>query len=491
MIIKESNAPRFLLYSEEVDIWSPEYLPYHSKTPIDYVIERILEGEKAGVDLFPSVVGKQREKELVKNALLSGSPILLKGPKGYGKTTFSKAIAELLPKKILAVKGCKIYDDPTRPVCFSCKKKLLEENTVELVWVPRIWVRIPGDPMMTTRQLIGGISIQKIREGYDLDHPEVFVPGRALKANRGVGYFDELGALPSAMQTLLHELFEEHQVTTLEGDIVPFKISTLELASTNPANYRGTNPIKEPLLDRMEEIEIGPPETLEEEIEIGIRNMFYWKWRGEEPRIPRWHREIVARIVRYAREKERFDFTRRIESEPSCRATIKLFDHLQSKALRSGRMVPLLSDYGENLEIVKLALMGRIEVEFGLSERKAEIVERLFGEAKRQTCRQIYNSLPGERFTEFYEALREMGEEADGKRAIPISLETVSKLKTKPIINEYVTFLSGESQPDPELYLSTIEMILESMATCTPRLVERRGKTYYLEELGQDEKAPM
>jgi magnesium chelatase subunit I len=476
-----------MLYGEEIDLWSSEYAPYHSKTPTEYVIEKILESEKAEVDVFPSVIGKYREKELVKNALLSGSPILLKGRKGYGKTTFSKAIAELLPKKILAVKGCKIYDDPRRPVCFSCKRKLLEENTVELTWVPRIWVRIPGDPMMTTRQLIGGISIQKIREGYDLDHPEVFIPGRALKANRGVGYFDELGALPSAMQTLLHELFEEHQVTTLEGDIVPFKVETLELASTNPANYRGTNPIKEPLLDRMEEIEIGPPETLEEEIEIGIRNMFYRKWKGEEPRIPRWHREIVARIVRYARDKEKFDFTKRIESEPSCRATIKLFDHLQSKALRSGRLVPLLSDYGENLEIVKLSLMGRIEVEFGLSERKEEIVERLFEEAKRQTCRQIYNSLPGDKFAEFYEALRAVGSEADGRKAIPIEFKTVQKLRSQPIINYYVEFVNGSKQPSDELYLSTIEIILEALATCTPRFVERRGKSYYLGELVSDE----
>lgn len=487
MVIKESNAPKFMLYGEEVDLWSSEYLPYHSKTPTEYVIEKILESEKAEVDIFPGVVGKYREKELVKNALLSGSPILLKGRRGYGKTTLSKAIAELLPKKILAVKGCKIYDDPTRPVCFSCKRKLLEENTVELAWVPRIWVRIPGDPMMTTRQLVGGISIQKIREGYDLDHPEVFVPGRALKANRGVGYFDELGALPSAMQTLLHELFEEHQVTTLEGDIVPFKVSTLELASTNPANYRGTNPIKEPLLDRMEEIEIGPPETLEEEIEIGIRNMFYRKWRDEEPPIPRWHREIVARIVRYARDKERFEFTRRIESEPSCRATIKLFDHLQSKALRSGRRVPLLSDYGENLEIVKLALMGRIEVEFNLSERKGEIVERLFEEAKKQTCRQIYNSLPGDRFAEFYEALRAVGVEVDGRKVLTIELGIVSKLRSQTIVNDYAEFVAGVKQFSDELYLSTIEIILEAMVTCTPRFVERKGKSYYLGELASDE----
>ena len=486
VVIRPSNAPKFVLNGEEVDIWSPEYSYYHSKSPVDYVIERILEAEKSGEDPFPSIVGKAREKELVKNALLSGSPILFRGRKGYGKTTFSKAIAELLPKKLLAVKGCKIHDDPTRPLCFSCKKKLLEDKVVELTWVPRIWVRIPGDPMMTTRQLIGGISIQKIREGYDLDHPEVFIPGRALKANRGVGYFDELGALPSAMQTLLHELFEEHQVTTLEGDIVPFKVSTLELASTNPANYRGTNPIKEPLLDRMEVIEIGPPETLEEEIEIGLRNMFYTR-RGQRPEIPFWHQEIVAKTVRLARNKEKFELARRIESEPSCRATIKLFDHLQSKALRSGRRIPLLADYGENLEIVKLALLGRIEVEYGLSERKEEIVEKLFEEAKKQTCRRIYSMLPSEKFTEFYEALRLAGNEGDDGRILPVSLEIVPRLRSHPIITDYVEAVAGEKNVGDELYLSTIEIILESLATCIPRYVERKGQTYRLRELEQSE----
>jgi magnesium chelatase subunit I len=237
----------------------------------------------------------------------------------------------------------------------------------------------------------------------------------------------------------------------------------------------------------MEEIEIGPPETLEEEIEIGIRNMFYRKWRDEEPPIPRWHREIVARIVRYARDKERFEFTRRIESEPSCRATIKLFDHLQSKALRSGRRVPLLSDYGENLEIVKLALMGRIEVEFNLSERKGEIVERLFEEAKKQTCRQIYNSLPGDRFAEFYEALRAVGVEVDGRKVLTIELGIVSKLRSQTIVNDYAEFVAGVKQFSDELYLSTIEIILEAMVTCTPRFVERKGKSYYLGELASDE----
>ncbi|MCX8176019.1 MAG: ATPase, partial [Candidatus Bathyarchaeota archaeon] len=161
--ITRANAPRFILNSEEIDIWSEPYNRYHSKSSVEYLTEKILECEKKGLDPFPSIVGKKKEKEIVKSALLSNSPILFKGKKGYGKTTFSKAIAELLPPKLLAVKGCKIYDDPANPSCFSCKRKLLEDNVVELTWIPRIWVRIPGDPMLTTRQLVGGVSIQKIR----------------------------------------------------------------------------------------------------------------------------------------------------------------------------------------------------------------------------------------------------------------------------------------------------------------------------------------
>jgi len=320
--IKKSSSPKFILNNKEIDIWSSRYLKFHSRSIIEYVRESLLELEKKKIDPFPEIIGKRIEKEMLKNALMSGSNILFKGMKGYGKTTFSKSILKLLPDKQLAIKGCKIHDDPVSPVCFSCKKKVIEEDTIELTWVPRKWIRISGDPMMTTRQLIGGISIQKLREGYDIDHPEVFTPGRILRAHRGIAYFDELGAVPSSLQTLLHELLEEKQVTTPEGDIVPMRIDTLFIASTNPGNYRGTSDIKEPLMDRLEEIPIGPPESLKEEIEVGLKNMSL----RQGAILPPWHLKIVARTVRYARKKDECAVASRIEVEPSCRATIKLFN---------------------------------------------------------------------------------------------------------------------------------------------------------------------
>ncbi len=493
--VMRQDAPTYVLEGKEVDLWDEPYDFFVAKSPVDYVRESIFKSESEGKDSFPEVVGKRREKELVKESLSSGSPILFKGKKGYGKTTFSKAIAKLLPERILAIRGCKINDDPTQPTCFSCKRKVLQDEVVEVAWVPRIWVRIPGDPMLTTRQLIGGISIQRIREGYDLDHPEVFIPGRALKANRGVGYFDELGAVPSSLQTMLHELFEENQVTTTEGDIVPFKIDTIEIAATNPANYRGTSPIKEPLIDRMEEVEIGPPETLLEEIEIGKRNMYIVKVKHQEHKMPDWHLKVLARAVRYARDKERSEMAKRIESEPSCRATIKLYDHIKSSALRNGRDVPLLSDYGEAYDNVKLALKGRIELVFGAKESKDEVVEKLVEAALDETCKEVYQEIPTDEFDEFYAALRGMASQIDSKKYIPMTSDIIKKLRESPPIKSVISkFLESEKE-NGGMLLSALEMTLEAMARCNglPQrgYIEGEGFVYVVRDRSETEMQAM
>lgn len=454
--IKPSNAPRFILNGEEVDIWSKELINYHSKSIPEYIRENLLFYESKGLDPFGEIVGKTVEKEMVKTALLSGSNILFKGRKGYGKTTFSKSISKLLPEKILAIKGCKIHDDPTQPVCFSCKKRVLEAEKVELTFIPRKWIRIPGDPMMTTRQLIGGISIQKIREGYDLDHPEVFTPGRVLKAHRGIAYFDELGSIPSALQTLLHELFEEKQVTTPEGDIVPMKIDTLVIASTNPANYKGVSDIKEPLLDRMEQIDIGPPENLEEEIEIGLRNMSL----KHGSIIPDWHLRILANAVRCMRTKT-CRYANRIEVEPSCRATIKLFDHVRASAMRKRHEAVMLADYGENYEVVKLALKSRFEVDYESEVSKDEVIEGVLNDSIDSVCSSIYTSIPRNTFSDIIEEIAEQ--------------KVVNAYKTDGVLR---TFASSLCKRREELK-SAVEITLEAIARCSG-LIERDGDGIYV-----------
>ncbi|WP_202319094.1 ATP-binding protein [Archaeoglobus neptunius] len=458
--ITERNAPRFIINGKEVDIWDGEYRNYHSRSVSDYVRENLLKMERDGIDPFQEIVGKELEKDMVKTALMSGSNILFKGKKGYGKTTFSKSIAKLLPDRILAIKGCRIHDDPTRPVCFSCKKKLLEQDEVELTFVPKKWIRIAGDPMMTTRQLIGGISLQKIREGYDLDHPEVFTPGRVLKAHRGIAYFDELGSIPSSLQTLLHELLEERQITTPEGDIIPMKIDTLVIASTNPANYRGVSDIKEPLLDRMEQIDIGPPDTLEEEIEIGLRNMAI-----KADVIPEWHLKILAGAVRCMRSKN-CRYAGRIEVEPSCRATIKVFDHVAASALRNGREAVMLADYGKDYSNVKLAFKSRFEVDYEEELSKDLVIHEIVNDSIDTVSGEVYSAIPRSIFGGMMEELSDMGE-----------IDVYSENGLKECKNLWA-FVSSMCRRRREVY-SALEITLEAIARCTG-LVERTSDGVYV-----------
>ncbi|MFO7967976.1 MAG: AAA family ATPase [Archaeoglobaceae archaeon] len=455
VVVKKSTSPVFTLNGEQIDLWSDEYLKYHSTTVTDYIRKSLLSYEKEGLDPFHEIIGKEGEKDSLKNALMSGSSILFKGMRGYGKTTFSKSIVKLLPQKQLAIQGCKINDDPLNPVCFSCKKKVVEDDEVELTWIPQKWIRISGDPMMTTRQLIGGISIQKLKEGYDLDHPEVFNPGRILRAHRGIGYFDELGAVPSALQTLLHELLEEKQITTLEGDLLPMKIDTVFIASTNPANYRGTADIKEPLLDRLEEIPIGPPGSLQEEIEVGLKNMSLKMGAF----LPSWHLKILARAVRCARQKD--GCGARLESEPSCRATIKLFDHLRAAATRRRHEAAMLTDYGENYGVIKLGLRSRIEPEFGEESSKEEIIQKLVEEAINQTCSEIYSVIPEEDFGGIMEEVSLMSDNG-------INAEDERDFKEYPHCWKFLILMAQS----PHEVKSAFEIMLESIKRCT-NLIEK------------------
>ena len=466
--LSKGYSPKFYLNCREVDIWSEEYSFYHTWSTVDYVRHRIRETEKKGEDAFPDIVGKRLEKELLKNALFSGSPILFKGDRGYGKTTFSKAVAKLLPQKLLAIKDCRIHDDPAHPVCFSCKWRVTHQEKVDLTWIPRIWVRIPGDPMLTTRQLIGGVSIQKLREGYDIDHPDVFIPGRALKANRGVGYFDELGAIPSSLQTMLHELLEEHQITTSEGDLIPLGIDSLEIASTNPSNYRGTTAIKEPLLDRMEVIEIGAPETLEEEIEIAMRNMYYTRRFGERAPIPVWHKRILAQIPRFGRNG--FKGKVQLSAELSCRATIKLFDHVYSRVERRSGRVPRIRDYGENYEVVKLALNGRLELEYGSRLSKNDFITTLVTEAMKSECKRIYEDyLPKEQFDAFLKELRRLGEKVEGGSLIKLDDSVSAKAAGSQAVSAMFQRMDAT---DEELRISALEIVLNSLSLCSEFVVK-------------------
>jgi len=189
---------------------------------------------------------------------------------------------------------------------------------------------------------------------------------------------------------------------------------------------------------------------------------------------------ILATAVRLGRDKEENEITRKIHTTPSCRATIKLMDHVQSKTVRSGREVVLLADYGKDYENVVLVLAGRIEVEFGVRESKKEIVKALIEEAMRRTSQEVCDKIPDERFDEFYANMYAYAVRNNGERYITIERATVENLRQTGAVSSVVKAVAGDV--DDETFLSAIEMLIHSIAVCTPRFVERKNGRYVIRE---------
>ncbi|MEM2990452.1 MAG: hypothetical protein QXQ02_04640, partial [Halobacteria archaeon] len=190
--------------------------------------------------------------------------------------------------------------------------------------------------------------------------------------------------------------------------------------------------------------------------------------------------KTVSVIGRYSRDKQKCEIAKKIETEPSCRATIKLFDHMISQANRSGREVPLLSDYGEAFETVKLALAGRIELAYGVKESKSTVIEQLAKQAITRTCREIYNELPEEEFSALYKEFRKLGR-------IPIEMQILSKLRGKPEVDGFINRILKTTNPNDLEYLSALEIILHAMSICLPKAVEKTREGYIVKELVANE----
>lgn len=398
---------------------SPEFdLDNYKPIPVAYQLRcSILERIRRGEDVLPEIDGREEAKNDVIRAILSGAHPYLVSEEGTGKTRLARSLTKLLPS-IPVIKGCPYNDDPKWPsewLCPRCREANdpVKGYGIEFISGERLFSRIQGNEYTNEAKLLGLKDIQVIAQGKSPSDPRVFTGTGIFRANRGILFVDELPAIRTKVQVLLHPILEERKAI-LEEYNWERPVDLLLIATGNPKGFAHVNEVPRPLLDRLELIYMDlPDEKVEKEIMFkerfkvdvdGYYRQGAWLQPGSISQTPFQHLErtvaapwwvvdVVNKTVRYSRE------CRNLEKKASIRGVNKAIDHTYATVeMRSGS-VANLRDACQGL---KLALRGRVGLrpEFidfedprKSFERTDAVVEDMMREVMKRMATEIYRGV--------------------------------------------------------------------------------------------------
>lgn len=347
-------------------------LESYQPLPVAYQLRgSILRRIGAGQPVLPEIDGREETKADVIRALLSGAHPYLVSEEGTGKTRLARSLTGLLPE-VPVIRGCPYHDDPKWPselLCPRCRdsKNPIKEFGIDLIPGIKRFSRIQGNEYTNEAKLLGLKDIQAIVDGKSPSDPQVFTGTGVFRANRGMLFVDELPAIRTKVQVLLHPILEEKKAI-LEEYNWEHPLDLVVIATGNPASFAHVNAIPRPLLDRLETVYMDLPEE-DVEREIMLKETFRIltgqtaSVEAEEPpystleeisrrvAAPWWIMDIVNKAVRYSR------ICPYVESKASIRATNRALDHTYASVEMENMWIANLRHayYG-----LRLALRGRV-----------------------------------------------------------------------------------------------------------------------------------
>ena len=217
---------------------------------------------------FSAIVGLDKLKlAILINAInpkIGG--LLIRGPKGSGKSTIVRALADILPK-IKVVKDCPFNCSPYDPsnMCPRCSERHKKGEKLPMEEREMVVVDLPLGS--TEDRVVGSLDVEKaIKHGI-----EALEPGILAEANQNILYVDEVNLLPDHIaDDLLDAAATGWNIVEREGISVSHPSRFIFIGTMNPEEGE----LRPQLLDRFAlSVTVERITSVENRIEVVKKNM--------------------------------------------------------------------------------------------------------------------------------------------------------------------------------------------------------------------------
>lgn len=192
--------------------------------------------------------------------------VLISGPKGTGKTTVVRALADLLPD-VEIVEDCRFGCNPQTVdfLCNECSSKFAKGDKLKS---KQRKMRVVNLPLSTTEdRLIGSLDIERVLQ----DGIQALRPGILAEAHQNVLYVDEVNLLPDHLvDDLLDAAATKINSIEREGISISHPSDFVLIGTMNPEEGE----LRPQLLDRFAlHVPAGTHHTVEDRMELVRRNL--------------------------------------------------------------------------------------------------------------------------------------------------------------------------------------------------------------------------